>query len=291
MFTAIATIITPVLAIALIGFLWARSGAKFDTGMVTSLVMTLGTPCLVIDTFIRVRPSAEAFGATVLAGLVVFGGFALLGLVVLRLFRWSYRDYLGSLLFPNMGNMGLPLSLFAFGEEGLALAIVLFALSSIGNFTIGTSIAAGRFDPKGLLRMPINYAVVIALAIAITGYMPPEWFRNTVNLLGGVTIPLMLVALGVSLSRLRAKNLSRSLFLSAVRIIGGFAVGVAVCWLFDVEGPARGAIILQATMPTAVFNYLFAERYGRAAPEVAGIVLLSTLLSFVTLPLLLWYLL
>ncbi len=291
MVAEIATIITPVLITALIGFLWARSGAKFDTSMITSVVMTVGTPCLVIDTFLRVRPDAGVFVETLMAGICLYIGFATVGLVTLRLAKLSYRDYLGAMLFPNMGNMGLPLCLFAFGDAGLALAIVLFALSAIGNFTIGTSIAAGRVDPKLLARSPIIYAVLVALVIVITGFEAPQWAANTFRLLGGLTIPLMLMALGVSLSRLKAKSLLKSGLLSLVRMVGGFLVGLAVSELFGLEGAARGVVVLQASMPTAVFNYLFAERYGRAAPEVAGMVLISTLLSFATLPLLLWYLL
>ncbi len=291
MIAEIATIIAPVLIAALIGFVWARSGHRFDTSMVTSVVMTVGTPSLVIDTFLRVRPDPGAFAETVAAGLCLFAGFALLGMLVLRLAGLSFRDYLGGLMFPNMGNMGLPLCLFAFGEGGLALAIVLFMLAAIGNFTIGTSIAAGRLDPRALVRSPIIYAVAISLVFVIAEFEPPVWFANTVRLLGGMTIPLMLIALGVSLSRLKARSLAKSGWLSLVRMLGGFAVGLGVAELFGLEGAARGVIVLQASMPTAVFNYLFAERYGRAASEVAGMVLVSTLISFVTLPLLLWYLL
>lgn len=291
MVSEIATIVAPVLLVALVGFIWARSGAKFDTGMITSLVMMLGTPCLVVDTFVRVQPSPAAFAEMLAAGVSLFVGYAVVALVVLKLAGLPIRDYQGALMFPNMGNMGLPLSLFAFGDQGLALAIVLFALSAIGNFTIGTSIAAGTMDPRALARMPIIYAVALSLVIIITGLQLPEWFENALHLVAGIPVPLMLVALGVSLSRLKARSLPKALFLSLVRLIGGFGIGLLVCWIFDLQDPARGVVMLQSCMPTAVFNYLFAERYGRDAPGVAGVVLISTLLSFITLPLLLWFIL
>lgn len=291
MVSEIATIVAPVLLVALVGFIWARSGAKFDTGMITSLVMMLGTPCLVVDTFVRVQPSPAAFAEMLAAGVSLFVGYAVVALVVLKLAGLPIRDYQGALMFPNMGNMGLPLSLFAFGDQGLALAIVLFALSAIGNFTIGTSIAAGTMDPRALARMPIIYAVALSLVIIITGLHLPEWFENALHLVAGIPVPLMLVALGVSLSRLKARSLPKALFLSLVRLIGGFGIGLLVCWIFDLQDPARGVVMLQSCMPTAVFNYLFAERYGRDAPGVAGVVLISTLLSFITLPLLLWFIL
>jgi predicted permease len=287
----IASIIAPVFIVALIGFIWARAGGRFDGVMISAIVMAVGTPSLVVDTFLRVRPSTEAFGEIVLAGVALFAAMALVSFLFLRLVGWSLRDYLGGLMFPNCGNMGLPLSLFAFGEQGLALAIVIFAISAIGNFTIGSSIAAGTMDPKQIARMPIIYAVAASLVILLTDFHAPEWLGNTLKLLGGITIPMMLLALGVSLSRLRPEHLSKSLALATFRIVSGFGIGLFIAWVFQLGDAARGVVVMQASMPSAVFNYLFAERYGRDAPGVAGLVLVSTLMSIVTLPLLLWFLL
>jgi len=69
------------------------------------------------------------------------------------------------------------------------------------------------------------------------------------------------------------------------------AAGVAISEVLGLEGIARGAVIIQSAMPTAVFNYLFAVRYNNDPGEVAGIVVVSTVLSFLTLPLLLGYVL
>jgi predicted permease len=96
-----------------------------------------------------------------------------------------------------MGNMGLPICLFAFGEEGLALAIVLFTVNVIGHFTFGMGIARGRADLRGLARLPLVYAVVLGLLLVFADLRLPLWIGNTLNLLGGLTIPLMLLALGV----------------------------------------------------------------------------------------------
>jgi predicted permease len=109
--------------------------------------------------------------------------------------------------------------------------------------------------------------------------------------MAGLTIPLMLLTLGVSLARLRVPRFSRSLLVALARMGLGFGAGLAVAHVFGLDGVARGVLILDASMPVAVFNYLLAERYDRAPDEVAGAVVVSTLLSFGTLPLLLWYLL
>jgi predicted permease len=66
----------------------------------------------------------------------------------------------------------------------------------------------------------------------------------------------------------------------------GASVGAAVGWLLGFEGVAFGVMVLDCAMPVAVFNYMFASRYDRSPSEVASVIVLSTLLSFVTLPIL-----
>ena len=106
-----------------------------------------------------------------------------------------------------------------------------------------------------------------------------------------MTIPLMLITLGVSLVRLQITAWRKALFYSVCRVAGGLLAGLLVVWLLELEGTVRGVVLLQASMPVAVFNYLFAVRYQRQPEAIAGLVVTSTLLSFVTLPLLLWWLL
>jgi hypothetical protein len=102
-------------------------------------------------------------------------------------------------------------------------------------------------------------------------------------------IPLMLLALGHTLGGLRAKNLPLAFGLGSARLILAFAVAVGVSELFRLEGMAQGVLVLQGVMPAAVFSYLFAARYERDADDVAGIVLVSTLLAALLLPLFVSY--
>ena len=67
----------------------------------------------------------------------------------------------------------------------------------------------------------------------------------------------------------------------------GVAVGFAVAAVFNLDGAARAIVIIQSAMPVAVSSYLFAEKFNRKPEEVAGMVVVSTAVSFVTLPLLL----
>lgn len=287
----LAAIVAPTLIVAAVGFVWARSGRLFQLGFVTALVTLVGTPFLVFSALTKHELDLAVIAQMASATVLAFCGFAAVGILILRLAKLSLHSYLPALIFPNTGNMGLPLCLFAFGEQGLALAIVFFAISATLQFTIGIGIAAGSADPKRLLRMPLTYAVLAALLVLIFDIPVPGWLANTSDLLGGITIPLMLVALGVSLAQLKVSNLGRGLALSLVRLAPGTAIGFAVGWLLGLDEQPTSVLVIQCGMPVAVFNYLFAELYQRQPAEVASMIIVSTLISFATLPFLLAFLL
>jgi predicted permease len=287
MIADLIAIIAPVFLCAALGYIWGKAKRPYDTEFVTTLATSIGTPCLVFSTLTSLQVTVTAFAEIAYAAIAAVIAFAVVGGACLRLARLPNHSYLPSLMFPNAGNMGLPLSLFAFGEPGLALGISYFTITSVSQFTIGASIAAGSASIGKLLRTPMIYSVIFGLIVMIGEIQVPRWIANTVELVGGVTIPLMLLTLGVSLAKLRVGGLGRASALAMLRLCMGFGVGLGLAYLFGLEGMARGVFILQCSMPVAVFNYLFAQRYKRAPEEVAGMVLISTTVSFATLPFLL----
>ena len=284
----IAAIIAPLFVIAAIGLAWGRSGRPFDTNMIGALSLNFGVPCLIFSTLTKLEVSLVAFGA--IAGIYTLAILVhlVIAALVLRLMKLDVGAYLPGAIFPNNGNMGLPLCLFAFGEEGLALGISIFVISTLGNFTLGVALVSGRTSPREIAKTPAIYVVIAALSFLLTDIDPPGWLANTTQMIGGMSIPLMLLALGISLSRLKVQSIGRSLVLAFLRLGFGFAIGYFLAWSFDLEGALRGALILQCAMPAAVFNYIIAVRFNRAAEEIAGLVVTSTAISFLTLPLLLY---
>lgn len=284
-------IIAPVFICAGIGFIWSKQGRYYDVDFVTALMTNIGTPCLVFYTLTTTGLDINAFFSSAINAAAAITGFAIIGGVILKLVRVDIRTFLPAMMFSNSGNMGLPLCMLAFGEPGLVLAIVFFTVSAFTQFTVGMMISSGTVAISGLVRVPILYAVFAALVFLVFEIQTPPVIANTTKILGGITIPMMLITLGVSLARLRVSALPRSIALSLLRLIMGFGVGLGVSALLGLEGLERGILVLQSSMPVAVFNYLFAQRYTRAPEEVAGLVFISTAISFATLPLLLWFVL
>mgnify|MGYP001298993251 CR=1 FL=1 len=280
-------IIAPLFICASLGFLWAKQEWPFDTSMVTPLAMNIAVPCLAFSSISTLEVDAAAFGELAAAIVVAFVGFMIVGGAVLKTFGLPIRTYLPSLSFPNVGNMGLPLALFAFGDTGVALGMAWYVTASLGHFTIGIWMVSGSSSPAVLLKSPIIYALIAAFAFMLTATPPPKWLLNTTQLLGNLGIPLMLLTLGVSLARLRVVGLARGIALSVLRLVMGLAIGLLVAELFALDGVARGVFILDCAMPVAVFNYIMAERFGRGSSDVASMVVISTAISFATLPLLL----
>ena len=287
MFEVLLPIIAPILISVGLGWGWVKSGRSMDISAVNTMVTNLGAPCLVFSSLARLSVSPEALADMALATALAVAVFLAVGAVILSLARLSWPVYLPSLAFTNCGNMGLPLSLFAFGQMGLDLAAAYFAVSMVVMMVLGLWLVSGEPTPKKALTMPLPYAVAAALAFRAAEVEVPAWLYNSTDLLGGMTVPLMLLTLGVSLASMRVVGVRRALALAVLRLAMGAAVGVAVAALFDFDGVARGVLIIQCAMPPAVFNYLFAQNYDRKPEETASVILISTLISFLTLPLLL----
>lgn len=282
-------VIAPVLICALIGFAWVRLGYPYDTETVSGIVVNLGTPCLIAVSLVRAQITPELLGSLGLATVLSLACFGTIGWAALRILKWPVQPYLPGLMFGNTTNIGLALSLLAYGPEGLALAVPVAVFSGMGTFTIGIAITSGTLSPRRLLKLPMLYGMAVGLAFQFSGVTPPRWLENTGDILGSMVIPIMLLTLGVSLARLKPGGMKRSMVLAVLRLAMGFGVSVGVAELLGLEGMARGVLIILMTMPTAVFNYILALRYGSTADEVAGLVVASTALSFLTLPLLMGY--
>lgn len=280
--------IAPVFVCAGIGFTWRKLGHPFDTRMVGALALNLGMPCLVFSSLTRLNVSLTAFAEMVGAYAVVMLCFLFVGLAAIRSLKVPAHTYLPIFTSSNTGNMGLPLCLFAFGSEGLAFGICIFILSSIYSFTVGWSIYAGRLAADVLYNNPLIYAVALALIFMLSDTSPPDWLANTTELISGLAIPLMLVSLGVAIADLRVRRTGKIVIISFIKLVTGFIVGYAVGDILGMEGAARGVLIIGAAMPIAVHNYMFAQRFDRNSDDTAGMIVISTILSLATLPLLMY---
>lgn len=284
MLIQVLEITAPVFLLALVGFVWAKSGQPFDTEFVTRLVVTIGTPALIFVVLATAKIEPQAFRDMALAALAVYAALGAVLWAVLRLAGVGMRSFLAPLIFSNTGNLGLPVALFAYGEAGLALAVVFFAVTAILQFTIGVWLMSGGGSMRPALKQPMVYAAILGGVFLTLGWGLPVWAENTLRLTGQMVIPMMLITLGISISRLRPGALGLAVGLSVVKLAVGGGAAVLAVWLLALEGAEAGVLILQAIMPVAVTSYLLAVRYKADADAVAGLVISSTLISVAAIP-------
>jgi malate permease and related proteins len=292
MLSELLAILAPIVISVGAGFVWGKTGTDFPSDFISRIVMNIGTPCLIISVMAKVEVQPQVMGQVALATAIIMTAMGLCGWMLLRWMKLEIATYLPPLVFPNNGNMGLPLCLFAYGQTGLALALGSFMVMMVATFTVGLFIVANAEDGifkriSAIAKQPVIYAMAIAVLLLVTHSTLPRWVSNTLDLLGGIAIPLMTIALGVSLATLKIHFWKRSLFFSVIRVGGGLLLGFVVCELMGLTGVSRNVVLLQSAMPVAVFNYLLALRYGHKPEEVAAMVLVSTLVAFIGLPFLL----
>ena len=283
-------IILPIILCAAIGVFWVRLRQPFDHDFVRVLVLSVGTPALIVGTLGKTEISAAQLQHVLYASMCMLGFSALFAALSCLILRVDLRSFLVPLVFGNFGNMGLPLCLFAFGEEGLAIGLGIFLITTIVHFSLGAAILSGKAMVKGVLSSPIIYAGAIACVLILNHWSLPLALQNTLSLLGGLAIPLMLITLGVSLGSLKLHAAGKSIGLGVLRLVVGLAGGFAAVYFLNLEGMERKVLLLQSATPVAVFNYLLAMQYKREADVVAGMVVSSTLISFISIPVLLYFL-
>ncbi len=283
--STVGEVVAPVFILAAIGFVWVRAGWDYQIEFVTRMAMTLSIPCLIFVALMQTEIDPAALTTLSLAAIVAYAFVtAAMGLLV-RMLRLEMRTYLAPLIFGNTGNLGLPLALFAFGEEGLGYAVVIFAIMAIYSFTIGIWMVSGGGSPFKALREPLVWATLLGALFLWRGWTTPDFVTNTLELIGQMAIPLMLITLGVAVARLTPRGLAMPVALSVVKVVVCIGLAWAVGGAFGLPQVAFAVLVLQISTPIAVTSYLLAEKYGADADAVAGLVVFSTLLSVATLPL------
>ncbi|MEM8987498.1 MAG: AEC family transporter, partial [Pseudomonadota bacterium] len=191
-------VVAPVFITVAVGYAWIKSGQDFPEAFVTRFVALVTSPCLVFSALTSADISPNALAEIAGAMAACYACLCFAGWAALKMFGLSRQIYLPALMFPNIGNMGLPICYYAFGEEGLALAVAILATSIGAMWTVGAWISSGTFSLRKVLLNPALIAIAIAVAMTVAGAKPPKWIANTTDLIGDASIPLMLLTLGVS---------------------------------------------------------------------------------------------
>jgi len=286
----IVAIVFPVFAVVMVGFAYARRHSP-DMSSANRVNLEVLTPALIFSVLAQKDFHLADFGALALGAVAVVLGSGLVAWPVAKLLRYRLRTFLPPMMFTNSGNMGLPLAVLAFGEEGLPAATVLFLVENFLHFSVGNAMLEGRIHPRVLLRMPMLQATLAGIAVSLGGIDVPTPVLTAVGLLGQASIPLMLFALGVRMLGVNLKDWKIGLLGAILCPLSGVLAGLAASPFLGLEHSQQTQLLLFAALPPAVLNYMLAERYSQEPDRVASIVLLGNGASVVVIPLVLAFLL
>ncbi len=275
--------IIPVFILIGIGFLFAQ-WRKISLQPVTEFIIYLASPSLAF-TSLSAKPLMVADIMVALSGIVgIIGGVGGMVWIYSKATGFYSRGFTLPVMFMNAGNMGVPLALFALGEPGLQRATLLFVIMAVLQYTLGLYIVSGDRGWKEVFRVPLIYAALAGLFVNLVKIQIPWPIAEPIRMLGYSTIPLMLVCLGYRLSSITSLTWGHSVAGALLRIVGGFACAYLVVTILGVHGINRQVLLLYGSLPSAVVNFVFTEKYGQDPELAASIILITTVLSLVTIP-------
>ncbi|MEI4769056.1 AEC family transporter [Psychrobacillus sp. FJAT-51614] len=294
-------IILPVFLIFFIGFLGQRL-IGFDIKSISSAALYLMSPFLAFRTFYTNELTVDYF-YIVLACLSLTFILLFITWLVARLMKTTRPQYAAIILgsvFPNSGNYGAPVVLFALGAVGFDYAVVIMVLHGLIINTFGIFFASLGGEEKAtweqslhkVIRMPLIYAAVAGIIFQLMKVTVPTVFMEGIGLVADASIPTVMLVLGMQLAVISRKRVAYR-FVSAVTIIRMVVspiLAAVIVYFMPLNDLIKTVFIIQAAMPTAANTTLLALQFGTEPDLVSFTTFVTTLISIISIPLVLFFL-
>ena len=279
-------VLFPVFFVIGIGYYLGKKSPNFNTDFITTFAGNIGTPAMIFYTITTTGVTLNVFTEYFIYALIIIGGFSLVGIIFLLLLQKDFISELPPLILPNTGNMGIPICLFAYGTAGLGVASAFASVVILLHFTLGVLLAKKSFELNILIKNVPIYGIIVSVIFLYFEWDVPGYLENTTFLLTYATIFLVLMSLGIALSRLKVVSWTHASILGAVRVILGPMIGFILVKFLNLNGFTAGVVLIQSCMPSAVLTYLVGSMYSKkkVVDSVASVIVTSTIMSFLTIP-------
>ncbi|HQV08814.1 MAG TPA: AEC family transporter [Thauera sp.] len=284
MLIRIVSILFPLFAITALGYFVGRR-MKPDLSHANKLNMDVFVPALVFGALVSKDFRIGEYLPLLLATVVIIVGSGLAGWLVARAAGIATKTLVPPMMFNNCGNLGLPLAVLAFGESALAPAVVMFVVSNVIHFSYGAWLLDHHTRLTTVWRSPSILATIAGLAVGFLGIEVWPPLLMSIKMVGDISIPLMLFALGVRLADSRISAVGFGIFGAVLRPVVGMALAWVLLQMLDLPPREQALLLVFGALPPAVLNYMFAERYNQEPDKVASMVLIGNLAAVVFLPL------
>ncbi|WP_419673069.1 AEC family transporter [Aliarcobacter butzleri] len=278
----------PIVILIIIGYYWKKKELPFDKDMISSLIMNLGTPALLIASINNKDLTSENIITILIYGTIIIAICTILTIAYLKFENKPIRPFLQSFIFPNTGGLGIPIVYVLLGQTAFVYAITFSVLINIYHFTIGLWLSNSSLNLKKALQTPVLYALVLALAFKGTNTQVPFIIEDVCKMLGGIVIPLLLIAFGSSLVGIKIGQNIKAVRMGVVRVILGFIVVYTIFYFGNFEPVLIYTLLIQYSMPIATTSYLFALRFNGPSDEIAVMTASSTIAILFLLPVIIY---
>lgn len=280
----IASIVFPIFAVIVIGFIYGRN-RRPNMLAANQVNLDVFMPALIFSALAGKSFAFSDLKMTAIGGAAIVLGSGLLGWPIARLMGYAPKTLLPPMMFKNSGNMGLPLLLLAFGEKVLPAAVILFLIESMMHFSIGTYWLGHNMRLFRLVRDPVFAAGLAGVAVSLSGITLWPPITAAAKVIGDVSTGLMLFSLGVRLNTAPFAQWRIGLVGAVATPLTGMLVAYLYCHLFRLSSGEHDVLLLFGALPPAVLNFMFAERFQQEPEKVASIVIMGNLSALVSVSL------
>lgn len=290
-FAVIAVIVT-------VGVFLARSGVLGQTGQtgLSKLAFNVATPALLFtlmaDAHLEVLYSSQ-FVVTAIAMTAV----ALIYSGVGALRRWGLGTTTSGAMaasYVNAGNLGIPIAVYVLGDATLVAPVMLGQQLIMGPVFMTLLDIASRDEDAPRLRWwqivvrPFRNPIVIGalggIAVSALGVTIPAFLLDPLELLGGMSVPAMLLAFGMSLwgnaIPFREPDRAPAIVATVLKVFVHPALAWVIgAWLFGLDGAALLIVVVTAALPSAQNVFTYASNYGVGMRVARETILATTFLS------------
>ncbi len=281
--TRIFSILFPIVGIVLVGFFY---GLRHNPEMQVAnrVNMDIFVPALILGAMLSrgFEPSRYLGLAGAAAILLIICGLA--ALLAARWLQVEWRTFVPPMMFNNSANIGIPLSVLTWGEDALPAAVILYTVSNVLHFSLGTHMLDREARLINLWRIPTLAAVVVGITLSSLQIKVWEPLVTSLQLLGNVAVPLLLFSLGVRMRHVRFNDLAAPMVGATLRPLFGMSLAWLLAQLLELNARDSAMLLVFGALPPAVMNFLFAERFNQSPERVAAIVLIGNLAAVIMLP-------
>ncbi|WP_280769587.1 AEC family transporter [Salipaludibacillus daqingensis] len=291
--TIFISVVLPVLLVFLTGYV-VQKWRKVDIKPISTVAIYILTPALVFDTFYKADMNIQY------VYMIVFALALLFAIIIInKLYAWKMKyptsiesGLILSTAFMNSGNYGAPIILFAYGQEGFAYAVSFMVLQAVimnffGVYYAARGISGVKTALQVLLRMPVTYAVLLAILLKLIRVEMPDNLMQPVELISQAAIPTVMLILGMQLAQIEWTKFdwSKVSYGVVVRLLLSPMIAWGLTMVMPMDPLLAKVLIVAAAMPSAATIVMYAVEFDAKPKLVSSITLITTLLSVFTITL------